>query len=442
MPVHAAASRSLRHRLPAAALLLLVAAAPLGAAVPVDDVDRIAAVVNDEVITETELSMRLAETKKQLALEKIKAPTDAILKRQVLERMIMERVQLQLAAKSGIRVGDEDVEQALRNIARRNKTTPENFIKTLARRGLDPAAFRNQVHDQLSIQQLVEREINNRVTVTEAEITGFLEDQENRARVSLEYNIAHIFIAIPESAAPETIQASKQRADDILRQLRQGGDFGQAAISHSTGAEALKGGGLGWKKAGQLPELFLAALGKMRKGEVSDVLRGPNGFHIIKLNDKRGETAAAAAVTQTHARHILLRPSEILGTEEARKKLLQLRGRIENGEDFAALARAHSEDTASAAEGGDLGWISPGQTVPDFEKAMSALKPDQLSAPVPTSFGLHLIQVLGRRSQDISQERNRAAARSQIHARKADERYEQWLRQLRDEAYVEYMENE
>jgi peptidyl-prolyl cis-trans isomerase SurA len=404
-------------------------------------VDRILVIVNDDVITETELANRLAETKKQLALEKIKTPPDDMLRKQLLDRMVLERLQLQLAVQTGIRVGDSEVDQAIEAIARRNNLSAENFRKALAKSGMDVAAYRAQTRDQLTIQQLLEREINNRVNVTDSEVSHFLENPQSRADMDVTYHLSHILIGIPESASPEAIQAAKKRAEDILRQLKAGADFEQIAVSYSQGADALKGGSLGWKKPGELPELFLGALKSMSPGAISETLRSPNGFHILKLNDKRG-AAQAEAVTQTHVRHILLRTSEIQSLEDARQKLLNLRERVENDDDFAALARAHSEDTASAAGGGDLGWVNPGMMVPEFEKAMNALKPNQLSQPVRTSFGLHLIQVLGRRSHDITQERLEAAARQQIHARKADERYEQWARQLRDEAFVEYLLDE
>lgn len=418
-------------------LSLLPTMAPAAPEHPVD-VDRILVIVNDDVITETELANRLTETKKQLALEKIKTPPDDVLRKQLLDRMVLERLELQLATQTGIRVGDSDVDQAVETVAQRNNLSVENFRKAMEHNGMDFTAYRAQIHDQITIQQLLEREINNRVTVTDNEVNNFLENPQNRADMGVAYQLSHILIGIPESASPEAIQAAKRRAEDILRQLKQGADFGQIAVSYSQGADALKGGSLGWKQAGELPELFLGALKTMSPGDVSDILRSPNGFHILKLNDKRGDTKAES-VMQTHVRHILLRPSEIQSLEEARTKLLHLRERIEHGEDFAALARAHSEDPGSAANGGDLGWVNPAQMVPEFEKAMNALKPNQLSEPVRTPFGLHLIQVLGRRSHDITEERVVAAARQQIHARKADERYEQWARQLRDEAFVEYM---
>ncbi len=415
--------------------------APAAAPRPSSELDRIVAIVNDDVITDSELGQRLRETRKQLELEKIAAPPDTALRKQLLERMVLERLQLQLAAQTGIRVGESDVDRAFETVARRNNLGAEEFRKALTQKGMDVVAYRNQLRDQLTIQQLLEREIGNRVTVTDSEVENFLENPQSRAGMDVSYQLSHILIGIPESASSEAIQAARKRAEDIRRQLAGGANFEQTAVSQSQGADALKGGALGWKKAGELPELFLEALKTLPVGGTSEVLRSPNGFHILKLNNKRGD-AQAEAVTQTHVRHILLRPSEILSLDEARQKLLALRERIENGEDFAALARAHSEDTGSAASGGDLGWASPGQMVPEFEKAMNALKPNQLSAPVRSSFGLHLIQVLERRSHDMSREREQAAARQQIHARKADERYEQWARQLRNEAFVEYLVSE
>lgn len=435
---------TLRPFLIALALLATTAANPplalAARAAEARELDRILAVVNDEVITRSELHQRLQETKKQLAVEKIVPPPDEVLERQLLERMILERLQLQAAERAGIRVSEAENEQALESVAQHNRMSVDELLRTLEREGLDPRAYREQLRVQLVIRHLVEREIRNRIYVSDAEVEAFL---ENRAREShLAYNLSHIFLPLPESASPEAIQVARRRAEDILRQLKAGASFEQLAIAHSQGPEALKGGGLGWKTAGQLPDMFLAALERLKPGEVSEVLRGPNGFHILRLNDRRGGKETAT-VTQTHVRHILLRPSAILSDQEAQSKLRALRNRmVHGGEDFAELARAHSEDHTSAVEGGDLGWINPGALAPEFEKAMNALAPGEISEPVRTAFGWHLIQVLERRFQDISRERQLAQARSQILARKTDERYEQWLRQLRDEAYVEYLSEE
>lgn len=401
---------------------------------PAVDVDRIVAVVNDDVITETELATRMVQTRQRLLAEKIKPPADDVLRRQLIERMVVERLQLQLAERAGIRVTDSDVERALEGIARQNKLELAEFRKLIQREGVDPKAHAAEVRTQLVLRQLVEREVNNRVSVSESEIETFLETSPQGG--DTEFNLSHIFLPLPESASPEAIQATRKRAEDILTKLRGGANFEQLAVSYSQGEGAMSGGTIGWRKAGQLPDLFVNALKSLSPGTVSEVLRGPNGFHVLKLIDRRGE-ATGGNITQTRARHILLRRSEIQSLDDARTKLLNLRERIVNGEDFAGLARAHSEDTGSAANGGDLGWANPGQMVPEFEKAMDALKIGDTSQPVRSSFGLHLIQVLERRNQDMSSERLQGVARQQIHVRKASERYEQWLRQLRDEAYVE-----
>lgn len=405
----------------------------------VTDIDRIIAIVNNDVITANELDNRMVETKQQLAAQQIKLPPDEVLRKQLLERLVIEQIQVQLAAQTGIRVTDQDVEQAIRTIANRNKMSIEALYETVRHQGFDRAAYHEQIRNQMAIQQLVEREVTSQVSVSESEISNFLESRQSRTQGDNEYNLSHIYIPIPESATAEQISAAKTRADEVQRKIKAGADFAQAAVTYSQGPDALKGGAIGWKSAGQLPELFVTTLAKMRPGEVSDVLRGPNGFHILLLNDQRGSATAEEAVQETHARHILLRPSEIQSLDEARNTLTRLRERISQGEDFAALARSFSEDTVSAANGGDLGWVRPKQLVPAFEQAMNALQPGQLSEPVRTPFGLHLIQVLERRQQKVIGEHARITAREQIQARKADDRYEQWMRQLRDEAYVEYL---
>ncbi len=415
------------------ALCLFTCGQPVLAAEPID---RIVAVVNDQVITESELNARLGEVSKRIAAQKISAPPGNILKKQVLERTILEHLQSQLAQQMGIEAGKDKVDAALQNIAEQNHMSLPDLYKTLAQDGVSQDTFREQIRSQILIQQLVEREIGNRITVSEAEVENFLANSENLDG-GTEYELSHILISLPEAATPEVIQRTHQRAEDVLQTLRQGGAFDQAAVANSQGENALEGGKLGWKKAGQLPALFVNALKTMQPGDVSDVLRSPGGFHILKLQDKRGGKKTLT-ITQTQARHILLRTNAIVTPEEAWQRMNKLRLRIQNGDDFAVLAKSNSEDPGSASNGGDLGWVNPGQTVPEFEKAMNALKPNEISAPVQTPFGLHLIQVLERRQRDVTNERDQADARQQIHARKTDERYAQWVRQLRDEAYIEY----
>lgn len=424
---------------------LLLVLAPAGAAeppaksaTPVQDVDRIVAIVNNDVVTATELEGRLADIKQKLIDERRGSlPPDDVLRRQLLDRLVIERIQLQLATQLGIQVTESDIDRATSRIAERGGMTTEALREKIAKEGGSWTAFRAGLRDQIAIQQLQDREIANRVMVTDNEVTEFIEREESHRGVNVEYNLAHIVLALPEGASPEVIQTTRQRAEALREKLLAGTDFSQAAMGQSQGAEALQGGQLGWKKAGELPELFVSALRTMAVGDISEVLRSPNGFHLLKLLDKRGDVKTDPIV-QTHARHILLQPSVIQSTKEAQRKIAQMRERVQLGDDFATLARAHSEDPGSAAKGGDLGWVNPGQMVPEFEKAMDALKPGELSAPVQTQFGWHLIEVLERRRRDVTQERLRGAARQQIHNRKANERFEQWLRQLRDEAYVEY----
>ena len=401
-----------------------------------DPIDRILIVVNDEIITAREVETRVAAVRARLMAQKVNLPPDDILRRQVMERMVAERLQQQAARQLGFTVSEERLERAIRQVAEQNRKSPEDLRRESEKEPGGYRAFREELRGQLLVQQLVEREVNNRVFVSEAEVEYFLAAQSGRDG-GVEYNISHILLGLPESASPEVITRARQRAEGLLADLRKGADFGQLAVANSQGQNALEGGGLGWKQAGQLPDLFVNALRTLKPGAVSDVLRSPGGFHILRLNDRRGG-GEALKVTQTRARHILIKTGELVSLSEAQRRIEQLRERIVNGADFAETARAHSEDVGSAANGGDLGWMNPGQTVPDFEKATNALKPGELSTAVKSPFGVHLIQVQERRERDVSQERETATARNQLHARKADERYEQWLRQLRDEAFVEY----
>jgi len=401
-----------------------------------DPIDRILIVVNDEIITAREVETRVSAVRARLLSQKVSLPPDDILRRQVMERMVAERLQQQAARQLGFTVSDERLDRAIRQVAEQSHKSPEDLRRESEKEPGGYRAFREELRDQLLVQQLVEREVNNRVFVSEAEVENFLAARSGRDG-GVEYNISHILLGLPESASPEVIARARQRAEGLLADLRKGADFGQLAVANSQGQNSLEGGGLGWKQAGQLPDLFVNALRTLQPGNVSDVLRSPSGFHILRLNDRRGG-GEALKVTQTRARHILIKTGELVSPREAQRRIEQLRERIVNGADFAETARAHSEDVGSATNGGDLGWMNPGQTVPEFEKVMNALKPGELSAPVKSPFGVHLIQVQERRERDVSQEREAATARNQLHARKADERYEQWLRQLRDEAFVEY----
>lgn len=428
--------------LPAAVILTAPSLAASPGHVPITDIDRIVAVVNNDVITQSELQKRLTETKQQLSAQKIQPPPEDVLRRQLLERMVVENIQLQLASQTGIRVTDADVERAIESIATRNKISTNVLFDKAREQGFDRDAYRDQIRNQVTIQQLVDREITSRIVVSEGEVKNYLETSHATRQDSTEYDISHIYIAVPESATTEQVTSAKQRAEEVRQRVLEGEDFARAAVTYSQGPNALSGGALGWKNAAQLPELFVSALTKLEPGATSNVLRGPNGFHILRLNGRRDASAAAATIRQTHVRHILMRPSEIQSVRQITERLLELRRRIEAGEDFATLAKTFSEDTVSARDGGDLGWVGPNQLVPAFEKVMDRLDIDKISEPVQTPFGLHLIQVLARREQAAAGEREEATARRQILARKADDRYEQWVRQLRDEAYVEYLSSD
>jgi peptidyl-prolyl cis-trans isomerase SurA len=422
-----------------AALILPAAADAAGSDVQapaVQPVDRIVAVVNNEVITQFELDDRMKGVLQQLKKQGTPLPPTDALEKQLLERMITEQVQLQYAAETGVRVDDMQLDKTLQRIAQSNGMSLDAFRGTLEKDGTPFTKFRDEVRNEIILARLREREVDNRVLVSESEVDNFLRTQATQSGGEDEFNLAHILIRVPEQASPEQLKEKRARAEQALADLRNGKDFSQVAAAYSDAPDALQGGVVGWRAGSRLPALFLEAVNNLQPGQTSDVLRSPNGFHILKVLDKRGKNAKFV-VQQTHVRHILIKTNEAVSEEEAKNRLLQLKERLDNGAKFAELARLHSED-GSAAKGGDLGWISPGDTVPEFERAMDALKPGQISEPVHSPFGWHLIQVLERRTQDVSQERQRLLARQEIRARKADEAYEEWLRQLRDRAYVEY----
>ena len=400
--------------------------------------DRIVAVVNDEAITARELDERARLAMKQLSQQGTTPPPKAVIERQLLERMIGDRVQIQFAKDSGVRVDDADLERAIGRIAEQNKISMDTLRATLERDGVPYSKFREDIRAEILMARLREREVENKIVVTESEIDAMLAS-EQAGGGNEEINLSHILVVVPENASPEQVQSRRARAEEALAQINKGVDFKQVAASYSEAPDALQGGDMGWRAADRLPTIFYDAVKSMKPGESSAVLRSANGFHIIRLNERRSNAPAGAppvSVEQTHARHILIKTNELVSEAEARNRLRVLKERLENKADFAELARVHSED-ASASRGGDLGWVLPGDTVPEFERAMNQLKPGEISEPIRTPFGLHLIQVLERGSQDVSKERRRLAARQTLRARKSDEAYQDWVRQLRDRAYVE-----
>ncbi len=405
---------------------------------PVQLVGRIVAVVNNEVITQFELNDRMRIVMQQLQKRGTPLPPQEVLEKQMLERIITDRVQLQFAKETGIRVDDLQLDKTLQRIAQENNMTVEAFRGALEKDGVSFAKFREEIRDEIILGRLREREVENRITVSDGEVENFLSTRAAQTGGEDEFNLAHILVRVPEQASPEQIQGKRAHAEKALAELKKLG-FAQVAASYSDAPDALQGGVLGWRAASRLPALFLETVNGLKPGESSAVLRSPNGFHILKLLDKRSK-GGALIVQKTHARHILIKTSEIASEIDAKNRMLQLKERLDNGANFAELARLHSED-GSASKGGDLGWLSPGETVPEFERAMDALKPGETSVPVKSPFGWHLIQVLERRSEDVSKERQTLMARQEIRARKADEAYENWLRQLRDQAFVEYRLN-
>ncbi len=412
----------------------IVATAQQGKPRAIVTVDRIIAVVNDEVVTERELAARVDFALRQLRQQGTQPPPREVLERQLLERTINDRVQMQHARDIGLRIDDAELDRALLRIAEQNKLSLPQLREVLAKDNVPFDKFREDIRKEITVARLREREVAQKVVVTDSEIDNFIQTQQSQPGRD-EFNISHILVAVPENASPEQLQARRERAGEALAQIKGGADFRQVAAAFSDGPEALQGGVIGWREADRLPALFVEALRPMQAGQLSELLRSPNGFHILRLNERRGG-AAPVLVQQTLARHILIKTNELVSESEARNRLLALKERLDNKADFAELAKARSEDT-SANRGGDLGWLSPGDTVPEFEAAMNALKPGEISVPVRSTFGWHLIQVMERRTQDMTREGQRMNARKTLRDRKTDEDYQEWVRQLRDRAYVE-----
>ena len=398
--------------------------------------DYIVAVVNDEVIVKTDLQQELQEAEKNLQQQKIAIPSRQELEKQVLERMIMTTLQLQLAERSGIAVEDNRLNEKLRNLAEQNQMDLSSFRRQLEREGQNYEKVREKMRSSLILERLQQRQVVSRVNVTDREIDNFLANQTQQGTANQEYHLWHILIATPEAPSPEKIEAKRQQANTVLAKLKQGADFQATAVAISDSRQALEGGDLGWLKAGEMPSLFNDIVEQMTIGEIRGPLKDASGFHIIKLVGNRG--SKQNIVTQTQVRHILIKTSEFVSEFEAKNRLETLKDRIEQGDDFTELARANSQDSNSAVQGGLIGWVNPGDLVPEFENVMNNLAPNQLSEPFKSRYGWHIVQVLARRQYDNTEQALRTKAAHQIHQRKVEEELQAWLRQLRDEAYVEY----
>lgn len=398
-------------------------------------VDRIVAVVNEDVITQNDLNDRVSLVVRQLQRQGGELPPAEALTRQILERMVNDLIQVQLAKENGIKVDDVTLDKTIERIAQENNLSMADFRAALERDGIKYSRFREDIRNEILIARLREREVENNIVVTDAEVETELAREAKATTTDSEYRLAHILVLVPQQATPDQIEQRRRRAVEALSQLRGGANFSQVAAQYSDAPDALQGGNLGWRASARLPTLFLDVLERMQPGDVSDVLKSPNGFHIVKLLEKRGK-AAPTGVQQTHVRHILLRAREGLSESDARVRLQRIRERVLAGADFGEMAKQNSED-ASAGKGGDLGWVAAGDTVPEFERVMTTLKPGEVSEPFQTPFGWHLVQVLERRSEELSGDRKKIAARQAIRQRKADEAYQDWLRQMRDRAFVE-----
>ena len=425
---------------PAAQTAVAQSPAAQTSATPAVPLDRVLVVVNDEAVTQWDVNEQRRIVLQQMKASNVTPPSADVLDKQVLERLIVERAVLQYAKESGIRVDDTTVERTILRVAEENKLSPEEFRKVLQREGIPYANYREDIRRQIIIQRVREREVDSKLTVSDAEVDNYLATVASQAGGEDEYLLSHIYVTVPEQATPDVVEARRKRAEDALADVKAGKDFAQVAASYSDAPDATSGGNLGWRTRARLPSVFSEVVRKMKAGEVSEILRSAGGFHIVKLAEQRSRNQPTV-VDQTHARHILVKVNESTSESEAKARIDRLRDRIVGGAKFEDLARVNSED-ATSAKGGDLGWVSPGDTVPDFEHAMDKLAVNEISQPVRTPFGWHLIQVLERRKQDITKERQREQARQAIRQRKSDEQFDEFVRQQRDRTYVEYKQDE
>jgi peptidyl-prolyl cis-trans isomerase SurA len=397
--------------------------------------DRIAAVVNDGLVLKSELDAQMDAVTKRLQEQKVELPSQSVLKQQVLDRLILQEIEAQHAKRVGLTISDEQLNSALQEIASRNKIPFDQLPTALAAQGVDYKQYRESMRRELTLSTLRQRDVISHINVSPHELEQYLERQQSAA-ANDEFNISHILLSLPEAATPQQLEEISHKAQDLAARASKGEDFAQLAIANSNSQTALDGGELGWKKGNQLPQFILDLVTKMKPGDVSTPVRTPSGFHIVKLNDRRsGE--AKVIVNQIHVRHILMKTNELDDDETVRQKLSKLRDRILKGEDFAGLASANSADPGSAPDGGDLGWASPGTFVPEFDKAIADLKVNEISQPFKTRYGWHIVQMLGTRTYDSTDDVRRQHAFAAIRESKADEETELWLRRLRDEAFVE-----
>jgi peptidyl-prolyl cis-trans isomerase SurA len=397
--------------------------------------DRIAAVVNDGLVLKSELDSQMDSVTKRLQEQKVELPSQSVLRQQVLDRLVLQEIEAQRAKRVGLTISDEQLNGALQEIAQRNKIPFDQLPTALEAQGVDYKQYRESMRKELTLSTLRQRDVIAHINVTPHELDQYLQRQQTSA-ANDEFNVSHILLSLPAAATPQQLDDISKKAQELSDRAKKGEDFGQLAIANSNSQTALDGGQLGWRKGTQMPQFILDLVTKMKAGDVSEPVRTPSGFHIVKLNERRsGE--AQVIVNQIHVRHILLKPNELDDDETVRQKLGKLRDRILKGEDFAGIASATSEDPGSAPDGGDLGWSGPGTFVPEFDKAIADLKVNEITEPFKTRYGWHIVQMLGTRTYDSTDDVRRQRAFAAIRESKADEETELWLRRLRDEAFVE-----
>jgi peptidyl-prolyl cis-trans isomerase SurA len=406
-------------------------------------IDAIFVVVNDEVITKNEVRNRVTQIEQRLKSQNAQLPDQADLQRQVVEAMIVERAQIQLAKEYGVKVDDTQLDRAIARIAEGQKLSVQDMRNQMEKEGLPFSQFREEIRNEIMTTRLREHEVDSKIQVSDAEVDTYMAAEKAAAADKVEMDIAQILVGIPQNASPEQIAARKARADEVVRQLRTGADFGKMATTYSDAPDALKGGAIGWRDPDRLPPLFTTELRKLKPGQVTPVIKSNTGFHILKLVDKRSLANGGQdknVVEQTHARHIVMKANPTMTEAEVKRKLLELKEKMDNkAATFEDLARQYSQDSF-ATKGGDMGWLYPGDTMPEIETAMNALKPGEVSGIVQSPYGFHLIQVVERKSEDVSKEKERNLARQVIRERKTQEAFEDWARQVRDRAYVEFRE--
>lgn len=416
---------------------LLLGAVFLGSAAQaqVQSLDRVVAIVDNDVIMYSQLDQRLNEVEQTLNKRGGQLPPQDVLQQQVLERLIVENLQLQIGDRSGIRITDEELNQAMASIAQRNNLTLDQFRAALARDGLSYEQAREQIRREMVISRVRQRRVAERIQVTDQEVNNFLASDLGQMQLAEEYRLANILIPVPDAASPDQIRAAAQKTAEVYDKLRAGADFAQMAIANSGSENALEGGDIGWRKGAQLPPAFAELIRSLSVGDITEPLRTPGGFMIVKLQEKRGGDTQMR--DEVHVRHILIKPNAIRSEAETQRLVERLHQRILAGEDFAELAKSFSEDPGSALNGGDLNWIDPNSLVPEFREVMAKTPSGQLSEPFKSPYGWHVLEVLGRRATDSSDQFRKQQAMNALRNRKYDEELQAWLRQIRDEAYVE-----